>query len=526
MASSAPRSSRDRGPAPEAIAAALDRFAAEGLVDALPRQRWFGSKGRRVVAARLLDLAALGPRAPGAWWSLVEVKFERGADETYAVPFLVRSDTGAPRGALGRLEVGGAPGFVGDAFDEPEFCKALLVAIGEELTLRSRGGAIRFLRAEAFPAGLPLDALAPRRLGGEQSNTSVVYGDALVLKAFRKLAPGTNPEREMSGFLTARARFAHVPQLAGAVEYLPAEGEAVTLAVLSRFAPSRGDGWSWALAHLDELRDFVAARARGEPLGPGRLVQLVGDFSAATVAGLRRLGALTGALHAALASAPDDPAFAPEPISEVDIARWAERIAADLGLALEMLRAGLAALPTPARGRGLALLASAPALRASLGGLAPLVVERCRKIRVHGDYHLGQTLRTDDGFVILDFEGEPVRSPSERRTKQCALKDVAGMLRSFDYAVATALGQDGAPTAVGDSWRRLAVEAFLGEYLHAAAQAPVRLVPSSRPALLRALTVFELDKALYEVRYELDHRPAWVDVPLHGLVRLLEAGRA
>jgi trehalose synthase-fused probable maltokinase len=521
MASSAPRSSRDRPPAPAAVAAALERFVAERLAAALPRQRWFGSQGRRVVAVRLSDLAALGPLAPGAWWSLVDVAFERGADETYAVPLVVWGDPRAPGTTLGHLEVEGVPGLVADAFDEPTFCRALLAAIGEGLTLRCRRGAIRFLRAAAFPAVAALDGLAPKRLGGEQSNTSVVYGDALILKAFRRLAPGTNPEREMTGFLTARARFPHVPQLAGAVEYLPAEGEAVTLAVLHRFAPNRGDGWSWALGHLAELRDFVAARERHEPLEPGRLVQLVRDFSAGTVAGLRLLGELTGALHAALAGAPDDPAFAAEPISPEDVARWTGRIAADLGLTLDMLRASVPTLAAPARARAQALLAAGPALHASLDGLGPLAVERCCKVRVHGDYHLGQTLRTDDGFVILDFEGEPGRPPEERRAKRCALKDVAGMLRSFDYAVATALGEEGAPSAIGDTWRRLAGEAFLDGYLPATAKAPVRLAPLSRPALHRALAVFELDKALYEVRYELDHRPAWVDVPLRGLARLL-----
>ena len=526
MASSAPRSSRDRPAAPEAVAAGLERFVAERLPAALPRQRWFGSQGRRIVAARLRDLAPLGPRAPGAWWSLVDVEFERGADETYALPLLVCGDSRAPEGTLGHLEVEGVPGLVADALDEPSFCRALLAAIGEDLTVRCRRGVIRFLRAAAFPTGAAFDALVPTRLGGEQSNTSVVYGDALILKAFRRIAPGTNPEREMTGFLTTRARFRHVPQLAGAVEYLPAEGEAVTLAVLHRFAPNRGDGWSWALGHLAELRNFVATRGRHEPLEPGRLGELVRDFSAGTVAGLGLLGGLTGALHAGLAEAPDDLAFAAEPISSGDVARWTGRIASDLGLTLEMLRVSLPMLPAPARGRGQALLAAGPALSASLDGLAPLAVEGCCKIRVHGDYHLGQTLRTDDGFVILDFEGEPARPAEERRAKQCALKDVAGMLRSFDYAVATALGDEGAASAVGDTWRRLAVEAFLDGYLPAAAKAPVRLGPRARPTLHRALAVFELDKALYEVRYELDHRPTWVDVPLRGLARLLLAGPA
>ncbi len=515
MASKTPRSSGERGAA--AVAAAVERFAAERLAEILPRQRWFGGKGRRIRRASVLDAAALAGPVAGAHLLLVGVAFEDGPDETYAVPLLARAP-GAAGDVLGRLAVGG--GFVVvDAFDEPEFCRALLAAFDEGATLPARRGTIRFARAPGV-GRLATATLASRRLRGEQSNTSVIYGDALILKAFRKLERGPSPEHEMTGFLTSRARYPHVPQLVGAGEYTDAEGRTTTLAVLHRFVASQGDGWTWVLTHLERLRDFVATRARHEPLEAERLRQLVRDFSAGVLAALRRLGTLTGGLHAALASDRDDPAFAPEPIGPADVARWGERMADDLARTLAALRAGLPALEGAGRRRAQALVTAEASLRAALRGLDALVAEGCSKVRIHGDYHLGQTLRTEDDFVILDFEGEPARPLEERRAKACVLRDVAGMLRSFDYASASAFGGVPELTDAADAWRTLAAEAFLDGYLGAVAAASVRLVPASPGGLAGALAAFELDKALYEIRYEIDNRPAWVEVPLRGLDRL------
>lgn len=512
-------------PAPDAVAAALDRFATARLAEVLSRQRWFGSKGRRIVSVSALDAVELGARAPGAWLTLLDVAFERGPREIYSVPLVLRAEGQAAGEVLGRLDTAGAPPLVVDAFADEGFCRVLLGAFEEGLTLRARRGAIQFVRTAAFPRLAPGRAPASRRLRGEQSHTSVVYDDALILKAFRKLEVGINPEHEMTGFLTTRAGFAHVPQLAGAAGYAGADGTAITLAVLHRFTPSQGDGWSWILTHLKRLRDFVATRARHEPLGGDRLVQLVRDASAAVLGAVRRLGALTGGLHTALASDPIDPAFAPEPITADDVARWAQRIAGDLERTLDMLRPRLPGLPAAARRHAQTLLDGAASLRACVGSLDALVAHECCKIRIHGDYHLGQTLRTAEDFVILDFEGEPTRPLAERRAKDCVLRDVAGMLRSFDYAAATALGE-GASLAAGDTWCRLASEAFLDGYLGEITPAPVRLVPAARSGLARALAAFELDKALYELRYEIDNRPAWIAVPLAGLNRLRERGLA
>jgi maltose alpha-D-glucosyltransferase/alpha-amylase len=314
-----------------------------------------------------------------------------------------------------------------------------------------------------------------------------------------------------------------VPQLAGAIEYAPAEGPSITLGVLHVFTRNQGDGWGWTIEHLARLREFVATHEQHEPLTGARLGGLVRDFSSGTLDALRRLGELTGGLHVALASDPGDPAFAPEPIADPDVTGWRTRMAGDLERTLRILGDRRDRLTVAARQRAEALLAEPLGLAACLDGLAVLPTEGCHKIRIHGDYHLGQTLRTDGDFVILDFEGEPARVLTERRAKHCALRDVAGMVRSLDYAVASALGEGDVVQAAGETWRRLAVDMFLDAYLEATRAATVRLVPVSRPALGAALAAFALDKALYEVRYEIDNRPAWIEVPLRGLERLRAA---
>jgi maltose alpha-D-glucosyltransferase/alpha-amylase len=525
IASKIPQSDPPGPPSGEAVRVALERFATERLAELLPRQRWFASKGRPIASVAVRDAASLGGRAPGAVLILLDVVFEQGPGETYVVPLFGLADGRDDATVLGQAEADGVPLRVAEPFDDSGFCGALLRAFAEGLRLPARHGTVRFVRAGAFPAGPATAGLVARRLKGEQSNTSVVYGDTLILKTFRRPEAGVNPEHEMTGFLTTRARFAHVPQLAGAVEYNPAEGPPITLGVLHLFTRNQGDGWGWALEHLARLREFVATHGQQEPLTGERFVQLVRDFSAGVLGALGQLGELTGGLHVALASDPGDPAFAPELIADADVAGWRTRMAGDLERTLRILHDRRGHLTAAGRQRAEALLAEPLGLAACLEGLEVLSREGCHKIRIHGDYHLGQTLRTDGDFVILDFKGEPARPLAERRAKHCALRDVAGMVRSLDYAAATAFGEGGAVQEAGETWRRLAVDVFLDAYLEATRAAAARLVPASRPALGAALAAFALDKALYEVRYEIDNRPTWVEVPLRGLERL-RAGRA
>ena len=466
----------------------------------LPRQRWFGDKGRSIAAVNLRDCGAFGDRA---WLVLVTVAFTDGVDETYAIPLVLDGAAVSPDALEATLELDGATTRAGDAFDQPGFCLELLTAFERHAAVpTAHGGVVRFVRTDRYSPLRGDGPLAPRRLTTEQSNTSVAYGSRLILKWLRRVKAGTNLDREVGSFLTLQARFPHVPPLAGAIEYVSAAGEVTTLGVLQGFVANQGDGWSWIVGHLRQLP-------------PARVDELSGPVFQE----LSGLGAVTGALHGALASDAESSDFAPEPITDADVTAWISRVAADLGRTSDVVRARLADLPREIENDARPLLAGQAALRARADDLRALGVERCMKIRVHGDYHLGQALRTAPGFVLLDFEGEPDRPLAERRRKQSSLVDVAGMLRSLDYAVHAALSPASAPA--GEPWVRRASAAFLDGYLAELGRFPARLVPASRSTLARALAVFELDKALYEVRYELDHRPAWLAIPLRGLTRLL-----
>jgi len=410
-------------------------------------QRWFGAKSRRIVATHVED----GPRIAEATLHLVRLGLDDGSTHTYMVP----------------LRDGASPS---DAFDDPAFCRALLDVMRRGARAGDERGAL-LGRPSAFPGDLPAD-VGVRRLTGEQSNTSVVFGERLIVKHFRRFGPGVNPELEMSRHLTEHAGFANTPRLAGALEYAAAGGTTATFAVAHAVVADAGDGWRWLLARLQQ-----------------------GD---AALPPLRRLGRRTAELHLALARDTADPAFGAEPITAADVAAWTASVQAQL----EAARAALGGrLPdgVPSRVDG--------------GGLGGLL--GAARIRHHGDFHLGQTLAVREGedFFIIDFEGEPLRPLEERRRKHTPLRDVAGMLRSLGYAAATA----GAPAG----WEEQARAAFTEGYRAAAGRAP--FLPADAAALKRALAVLELEKAAYEVVYEANNRPDWITIPVRGLQRAATA---
>jgi trehalose synthase-fused probable maltokinase len=350
----------------------------------------------------------------------------------------------------------------------------------------------------AFPATLPRE-LDVRRIGGEQSNTSVVFGNAVIVKHFRRIVSGLNPEAEVTRFLTERTTFRNAPQLFGHLEYRDAKGDVATLAVAQEVVAQAQDGWQWVLAELRAMSE----RARGAAPDPTTLR----DAAASTLDALRRLGTRTAELHRALGSDPRDPAFAPEPIRREDLELWSDAVRRQVSAAFSAL------------GRG-----KPPDARNVVDGLAGLLGRH--RIRHHGDFHLGQTLYQPErgDFVIIDFEGEPLRPFDERRRKHAALRDVAGMLRSIDYAAAT-----GVPVGLeawSSAWRAAAAEEFVAAYRAGAAGA--MFVPDSERAFDAAVAVFELEKAAYEVVYEANNRPDWIGIPTRGLDRALSAisGRA
>jgi maltose alpha-D-glucosyltransferase/alpha-amylase len=434
----------------------------------LPRQRWFAAKTRRLTTIGVADTIALG----GGVLVIVDVGLDDGTRDRYAVP------VGEAAGAAA----------VADGLDDATFCRSLLDLIACRGVVIGQHGELRGVPTAAFPAELP--PLPARRIGGEQSNTSVAFGDRLIMKHFRRLADGPNPEEEMTRFLTERVQFAHTPRLAGHLEYRRA-GARATLAVVQELVTGARDGWEWMLAGLDA---FYEAARRASGVDRARLRALAGP----TLDALERLGTVTGALHRALASDATDPAFAPERITAADVAAWASDVARQLAAAADALGSRS---PVPDAD-----------LESGLRGL-----EGIDKIRHHGDLHLGQTLyREATGeFVIIDFEGEPLRPLAERRRKHTPLRDVAGLLRSIDYAAMA-----NRPAGLEDwaaAWQAEGARIVTTAYRRAVAGAP--FVPAAHEDFTRTLAVLELEKAAYEVLYEANHRPAWVAIPKAGLLR-------
>lgn len=342
-----------------------------------------------------------------------------------------------------------------------------------------------------------------RTLSVEQSNSSVRFDDAALVKIFRRLQPGVNPEIELTQFLTERTDFRNAPALLGWLVYQPNDGEVTAIAVAQSFVSAIGDGWSTT---LDELRALDAAAQHERPAIENHSLGLI-----------RQLGLRTAQMHLALGSDPWAPDLAPERITVADVDAWRDSFVALLhrvSMALDRFE------PTDERAADLkrAFNQAKPRIEQQTAGLERLI--GALKMRVHGDYHLGQTLQTKDGdWYVLDFEGEPRRSLAERRAKTSPLKDVAGMLRSFSYARGTAERDSDADAAELVIWERGARTAFLTGYLDEARAHHASFLPIADEEFRFALNAWELDKAIYEIDYELNNRPNWLWLPLSAAVK-------
>jgi maltokinase len=365
-----------------------------------------------------------------------------------------------------------------DGVDDPEFVRALARLIDADSDIETADGLVEF-RHTGQPIG---DIAQVRAMGAEQSNSSLVLDERIALKVYRRLGPGPNPELEVLRFLTERG-FEHIAALRGWYAHTGPLIDA-TLGIAQEFVPGSTDGWDLAMADLRE--------------DPARFVERA-----------VQLGEVTGALHTALASDATDPAFAPEETSAESLGLLNATVDEQIERVFVSLPDDIPEL-APIRGRG-------EEVRDRLS-LLTTVGSAGRVIRHHGDYHLGQVLEGRDGrWIVLDFEGEPARTLVERRRKRSPLRDVAGMLRSFAYAASAArILYD---TAAPEDWENEVRAAFLGGYL---ASVDPTLLPPGRAAVERLIAVYELEKAVYELRYELDNRPDWASIPVAGICRLLE----
>jgi maltose alpha-D-glucosyltransferase/alpha-amylase len=495
--------------------------------DTLPRyietQRWYAAKGTAIDRARIADhvLWQEGKLS----WLVTLLGLECGGEHaSYFMPLALAWEErdeervrNLSTAAVAKVRQQATVGVMGDAFADEMFCRAVVAAVASRKEIAMTQGKLQFRPTGAFNrlAGKDFDSLPVARPRGSSSNTVVVIGERLMLKGYRRLRMGTNPELEMGLYLTDVARYPNCAPLAGALEYIANNGETQLLALLQGYVANQGDGWTHSLEYLQRhLEQYRTAPA-------GDAVPVNAHEAYLTL--IRVLAVRTAELHRALARPTKNPAFSPQPMTRADIDAYRQRAADDARNAFDLLSANLEMLPMADRDRAGTLLTQRERVLARIESF-PSQEPQGLMTRIHGDYHLGQVLVKRGDFVIIDFEGEPGHSLEQRRAKHSPLRDVAGMLRSFSYVQHGALRNVAhleaeavklAPLA--RTWEIETRAAFLSAYDAAARDAKI-YGSSPLQAGSGLLGLFELEKALYELSYELGNRPNWAGIPLQGIL--------
>ena len=502
----------------EKVRAQLER---EVLPRYIEGQRWYAAKGEKVKRAVLADHVLW--QSGGREWLLPLLELEGAAEPaTYFVPLALawedREDErmrGLLPATVAKVRQQANVGVLGDAFADEAFCRAVAEAIGAGREVATAHGVVRFTPTGVFNeiAGKDVTKLFARRPQAQTSNTVVTLGERLFLKGYRRVRSGVNPELEIGRFLTEVARFPNCVPLAGALEYRTTDGAPMTLALLQAYVANQGDGWTYTLGYLE--RFFDQWRVSDE--------MPRADVHGGYLALIHTLGVRTAELHRALAASTGDPAFEPEPVTQGDLAAWRSRAQEEAAATLELLDRRRGELTLPTRNEAKTLMARRQHLLARIEACT-LLAGQAAKTRYHGDYHLGQVLLRENDFVIIDFEGEPTRDLTDRRNKHSPLRDVASMLRSFNYAQWTALRSAAHAShdvarlePLARAWEAAVRREFLDAY-DAAARG--RGLYSSFEEVRGLLELFEMEKAFYELRYEINNRPGWVSIPLQGILAL------
>jgi maltose alpha-D-glucosyltransferase/alpha-amylase len=487
------------------VARAIDRKRLEEQLPAyLATRRWFRAKTRTVQQLHVVDVVQL---PQDFCICVLEIIYGGEGRDIYLLP----------------LNAADQEAFDEGAFADERFRNLLLESIREARAFKGQRGSLVAARTAAF-AALPDAYRSPNPSfvsRAEQSNTSIIFRDRFILKLFRQIEPGINPDLEIGHFLT-RQHFAHTPALLGSLEYrMDGDGASYAAGMLQQFVKNEGDAWKYT---LDSLAAFFAA-ARKSGAAPHEASGLLDPY----LASVRLLGRRTAEMHTALSAGTADRAFAPEPYTPSDGARLSQELSAQAAATCALLRERLASLSGTAAHEAEQVLANERRIQEKLAEAADSAALDVLRIRLHGDYHLGQVLFTGDDFMIIDFEGEPARPLSERRRKGLALRDAGGMVRSFQYAAYAALFAETAETPPDDSrqaldpwaafWYEQVSAAYLEGYFAAAGEQ--RFLPAGAPQRKALLDAFLLHKALYEVGYELNNRPDWVLIPLRGILSLI-----
>ncbi len=486
----------------------FDEVLAPKFLEWLPKQRWFRSKGKTISKLRLYDFAAV-PEPNAEWYLyLLEVSFVGQNPSQSEIYFVPVPATGEPT----------------DALEDSRFGKWLLDSICDQKDLPLKAGSISFHMTDRFPD--TLRALSDKnihRMRVEQSNTSVVFGDQMILKVMRKIESGESPESEMLSFLTER-KCDFIPALYAVIRYEWETEGVASLALGQSFVANQGDGWSYVLKVLESVYERTLSGNASESEWSDVFQKELEPH----LLRVAELGKTTAQLHLNLASDSIVSNFKPEVISWDDVQNWIKRYHELLNQVLYAVKKNITDLEqgrTPLT----AVLESEFLLKNKVKDLGLLAEERVEKIRYHGDFHLGQILDASGRFIIFDFEGEPLRTLEERKMKHSPLRDVAGMLRSFDYAAHVSAEQylkkhqkhGKQAVRLSELWEDRVREIFLEHYLNECLSGRARFVTESKEKTLRLISVFELEKAIYELYYELNNRPDWVAVPAQGIHRIL-----
>jgi maltose alpha-D-glucosyltransferase/alpha-amylase len=492
----------------------------------ITQQRWFAAKGQKVDRVQVLDYAVMNNRAGQEAFVLgrFSVHLRDGERQDYFSPMAFEEGESEAQlsHAVARVRQGRRVGLAFGAGSSPEFALTVLEAMRDGRELRMKpGGTLRFSATSLFPDEVAAEPADVKRLSGEQSNTSIAIGERMVLKLYRRIQAGTHPEVEVGRFLTEVAGFQNTPPTLGSAEIVAEDGTTSAVAILQTFVRNQGDAWALTMSQLTRELDTLAFAPAEEDVS---LEEVFAPYQRYA----EILGRRTGEMHVAFATPTEDAAFAVEPLTEDDVAvaaadarDQAERAFAALGR--------LTNISGPSRDLVDALLARREACLSLVGSLAA-EPKGAVKTRIHGDYHLGQVLIVQDDVMIVDFEGEPSRPAEERRAKASPLRDVAGMLRSFAYAADSATREvanrlpESAPriAALAAEWLRQSEASFLKAYEDAADGSQVWVADDeSRTRLMR---LHLLGKALYEVNYEANNRPDWIETPIRGVLSILEQG--
>ncbi len=512
------------------------------LTEFISKQRWYGGKANLLHSVKIMDWAALNTGSAPTFLLITEAIFGEGESEFYFLPVVAATGAGAealaqsiPQAVMARLTNDDTTGFLHDAMTDDPSCQALLSAIEGSQIIKTQTGQFRASAAHVYndirgPKEEPLDII---RQPIEQSHTSLQFGWKMILKIYRRLQFGVNPDYEIGRFLTEKTNFERIPKTAGVIEYFHGKNT-ITIGLLQNLISKQSDGWTHALDELSQyfervstlmdlskpagsVSEFLNAPEQEAP--PQAVTEIIGTY----LDQAKILGQRTAELHMALSQNTSEPAFCPEPLttrdfseSLIDMRKYAQNV-------FRMVERRIGGLPEPTVDRIHKLLSERSKM---IRRLNPPKINDIPggKIRCHGDYHLGQVLWFENDYVILDFEGEPARPMPERRAKQSPLKDVAGMLRSHSYAAHFAFSQytlnRPETTELLEPWAKLWADwvsaVFLKAYIRTAGKAP--FLPDSQTHFKAILDAYVVDKAFYEILYDLNNRPEWIHIPINGLL--------